>query len=255
MIAGDGCCVATVAMAEQRYRASVMGLLMLGQRFRINWGNGIIEDFSSPNQCSSNGTWVDTACLAGLCLADVGAWPAVCCDAVAAACMNGGVQTEPGICLCACPNGWTGSQCTGRARHMILDLMLVGMTRRAWVLGASGWFRTLVSEKMAVNLGSVELDGVQMEGSVDATDAAGVSRHVFNAAEAGKGWNSGEEAGSLNLRDITNSAVGLKVRVRVLASSSDDLLRIKKIAVLLTLSQVPLQFILNFFNPGFYGFC
>jgi hypothetical protein len=232
MISSAGCCVATAEMAELQWRSGVMGLPILGQQFRVDWGTGFVEELSTPSHCSSNGALVDTACLTGLCLPRARAWPAVCCDAAVVACMNGGVQAEPGTCVCACPNGWTGTNCGVHALHILLDMKLIGMTRQAWVLGAAGWFHALVASKLEVELGAVELDGSQVEENERVTSiSVSNSIHVIFNAQASKGSNRNSKR-----MDILSSS--FKVRVRVLASSDDDLLRIKKIAALLTLSQV-----------------
>ncbi len=224
MIISQGCCAATFATAEARWIADVTGNSVLGPQFRVNWGGGRMEEFRAADPCRSassvsrvdsraNSIWVDTACRGYQCTASSEAWPAACCDARAAACANGGLQAEQGSCVCACPDGWTGQQCTSRLPHVRFGLLLVGTTRRIWVLGAASQIRAIFANFIIVERTAIEYDGMLQESE--------------SRPAAGTGSNSRR----------TQLRV-LHVNMRVLATSDGEALRVKKAVGLFVSTQV-----------------
>jgi hypothetical protein len=237
MVVYEGCCTTTVAMAEARWNANVMSHPMLGRWFQIDWGGGSIEEFRAPDPCGRIGGWVEVECLARQCISG-GVWPAMCCDTATAACANGGVQGEPGACLCKCPNGWTGQRCEGRAPHLRMSLRLTGSTRHAWVLGGAGVFRALLASKLAVVQSAVEFDGAPEE-TVRGRSAS-VTNSTANSATV-RGWEGRRSEGYItSLREYTASGAtsSLQVDLRVIVASNGEVLRVKKATTFLLSSQV-----------------
>ena len=99
----QGCCTATMAVAEARWANTVVGASGLGPRFWVDWGeNSPLELFRVPDACpnpmsmglediaAARAVGVDCqGILCGL----AGIWPGRCCNTVR--CANGGTKVPP----------------------------------------------------------------------------------------------------------------------------------------------------------------
>ena len=202
LVFSEGCCAASIAAAQARWLDDVTGNQFLGQHFRVDWGLGRVEEFRAPSACGGGGM-VNAVCRAAQCGAGDEIWPTACCNATAAGCANGGVQAELGACNCACPDGWTGSKCTGRAPHVRLGLLLAGMSRRSWVLGGAVGFRALIMAQLEPV--ALEYDGAPQQTT---TNGIGNRRGATETA-----YGSGISATSV-----------LEVQMRLLGETDDDAL-------------------------------
>ena len=217
MVYDEGCCAATLAQAEELWRLNMISNPTLGSRFRVIWNSGRVEEFSTPSLCNGGGSGtglVDVTCMAEQCGIHGDVWPEACCNN-ASICYNGGNQPELGACVCSCLDGWTGPRCTGRAPHVRLGLRLVGITRRAWTLGAKSSFRALLQSRMAVGENPIEFDGsLQEESALSTLDSLKTRR------------------------DSGPATAALRVQMRIICSNNNEALRLKNDVGLLVTSKV-----------------